>query len=87
MPSSPNCPNCRVSFGRKSIRKVVCTAQDPPALDASTLSETETIMWQVIESAVESVDEYEQRRSLVRDNSKETVQEAGFSKARMRDRN
>ncbi|KAF8601658.1 hypothetical protein BDV93DRAFT_524607 [Ceratobasidium sp. AG-I] len=78
--SAPNCPNCRTSFGRKSIRKVVCATQDSPALDASTLSETETIMWQEIESAVESMDENEHRKSLVRDNSKLAAQEAGFSK-------
>ena len=78
--SSPNCPNCRASFGRKSIRRVVCTLQDSPTLDAGTLSEAETMMWQEIESAVESVDEHEQRKSLVRDNSKLAVREAGFSK-------
>ncbi|KAF8601661.1 hypothetical protein BDV93DRAFT_230849 [Ceratobasidium sp. AG-I] len=78
--SSPNCPNCRALFGRKSIRKVVCTFQDPPTLDASTLSEAEMMMWQEIESAVESEDAHEQRRSLIRDNSTIVVQQAGFSK-------
>ncbi|KAF8601652.1 hypothetical protein BDV93DRAFT_585099 [Ceratobasidium sp. AG-I] len=78
--SAPSCPNCRALFGRKSIRKVVCTLQDPPTLDASTLSEAEMMMWQTIESAVESLDEHEQRRSLIRDNSKEAVRETGFSR-------
>ncbi|KAF8601657.1 hypothetical protein BDV93DRAFT_230815 [Ceratobasidium sp. AG-I] len=77
--SAPNCPNCRASFGRKSIRKVVCALQDPPTIDAGTLSETEMMMWQEIEGAVEFEDAHEQRRSLVRDNSKENVLEAGFS--------
>ena len=60
----------------------MCALQDPPALDESTLSEAEMMMWQEIESVVESMDEYEQRRSLVRDHSKEALQEAGFSKVR-----
>lgn len=83
--SSPNCPNCRASIGRKSIRKVVCTQQDAPTLDASTLPEAEMIMWQTIESAVESVDGYEQRKLLVRDNTKLAVRDAGFSKVRIRE--
>ena len=78
--STPNCPNCRASFGYKSIRKVVCALQDAPTLDASMLLETEMILWQAIKSAAESVDEHDQRRSLVRDYSKESVREAGFSK-------
>ncbi|KAF8601662.1 hypothetical protein BDV93DRAFT_545739 [Ceratobasidium sp. AG-I] len=78
--STPNCPNCRASFVRDSIRKVVCAHQDPPTLDASTSSEAEMMMWQEIASAAEAVDDYERRKSLVRDNPTIAVQEAGFSK-------
>ena len=40
------------------------------------------MIWQEIESAAESEDAREQRRSLVRDNSKSAMRQAGFSKVR-----
>ncbi|KAG8723287.1 hypothetical protein FRC09_003941 [Ceratobasidium sp. 395] len=80
--SSPNCPNCRTTFTAESIRKVVCTQQDQnetSAAPARAESEGETLMWQAIQSAVETSNEYEQRKSLVRNNSAESVREAAMS--------
>ncbi|QRW12438.1 Zinc finger, C3HC4 type (RING finger) protein [Ceratobasidium sp. AG-Ba] len=42
-------------------------------------SEEETLMWQAIQSAVETSKEYEQRKTLVRHNSPESVRQAGMS--------
>ena len=78
--SSPKCPICRCLFGRRSIRKVVCTLQDSLSQDATALSDTEMMIWQAIENSIESVDNNEQRKALVRDNPKETAQEVGYSK-------
>ncbi|KAG8721194.1 hypothetical protein FRC09_008289 [Ceratobasidium sp. 395] len=79
--SSPNCPNCRTTFTADSIRKVVCAQQDQneTTAPARAESEGETLMWQAIQSAVETSNEYEQRKSLVRNNSAESVREAGMS--------
>ncbi|KAG8730973.1 hypothetical protein FRC10_002150 [Ceratobasidium sp. 414] len=79
--SSPSCPNCRTSYTAESIRKVVCTLQDQSesSTSAPTETESETLMWQAIKSAVETPDEYEQRKSLVTHNSSESVREAGMS--------
>ncbi|KAG8697766.1 hypothetical protein FRC08_006336 [Ceratobasidium sp. 394] len=79
--STPSCPNCRTSYTPDSIRKVVCTHQDQNESSTSgpTESEAETLMWQAIKSAVETPNEYEQRKSLVTHNSSDSVREAGMS--------
>ena len=61
----------------------MCAQQDSPTLDASTLYEAEVIMWQAIEGVVTSADGPEKRRSLVRDNSRQVVRDAGFSGVRV----
>lgn len=40
------------------------------------------MLWQAISAAVESLEEQEHRRSLVRGNSRLVVREAGFSEVR-----
>ncbi|KAF8601660.1 hypothetical protein BDV93DRAFT_509913 [Ceratobasidium sp. AG-I] len=77
--SSPRCPHCRASLGTHSIRKVVCPQQNSSALEASTQSNAERIMWQAIKGAVESTSGYEQRRSLVRDYTRLAVRGPEFS--------
>ncbi|KAG8737746.1 hypothetical protein FRC10_007881 [Ceratobasidium sp. 414] len=72
---TPNCPNCRKSYSAESIRKVVCVQQESVLAE----SEEETLMWQAIKSAVETPNEDEQRKSLVKHNSLESVREAGMS--------
>ncbi|KAG8737740.1 hypothetical protein FRC10_007875 [Ceratobasidium sp. 414] len=63
------------SIPTQSIRKVVCTQQESPPVE----SEEETLLWQAIKSAVETPNEDEQRKSLVKHNSLESVREAGMS--------
>ncbi|KAF8601672.1 hypothetical protein BDV93DRAFT_230966 [Ceratobasidium sp. AG-I] len=77
--SSSTCPHCRMAFGRKTIRKVICTLQDPAGLSRSATSEAETTMWEALSGSIESLDEYEQRRLLVQNNSRSSLQEADFS--------
>ncbi|KAF8601664.1 hypothetical protein BDV93DRAFT_545741 [Ceratobasidium sp. AG-I] len=77
--SSSSCPYCRAAFDRNSIRKVVCTYQDPPAPSSTALSQAEETIWQSISSTVESSNDHERRRLIVQDNSRLAAREAGFS--------
>ncbi|KAG8737739.1 hypothetical protein FRC10_007874, partial [Ceratobasidium sp. 414] len=74
-PHSIPCPNCRTFYSAQTIRKVVCTQQESPPVE----SEEETLLWQAIKSTVETPNEDEQRKSLVKHNSLESVREAGMS--------
>lgn len=77
--TSQTCPNCRAPSDRSMIRKLVCTYQDPPTPNAPAPSEAERMVWQSISSTIEPANDHNQRRLLVRDNSKQFVQGAGFS--------
>ncbi|CAE6468480.1 unnamed protein product [Rhizoctonia solani] len=79
--TSPQCPNCRVSYASASIRKVICTLQDEqPTGSAAQDSEAEGLMWQAIQSAIESPEDLKQRKSVVHNNPHDALLASGMSK-------
>ncbi|CAE6443162.1 hypothetical protein ACGC1H_004996 [Rhizoctonia solani] len=81
--TSPQCPNCRVSYASASIRKVICNLQDQDSSgpeSAAQKSEAETLMWQAIESAVESPQDLKQCKSIVQNNPEDALLAAGMNK-------
>ncbi|KAG9118632.1 hypothetical protein FRC07_006753 [Ceratobasidium sp. 392] len=76
--STPNCPNCRTGYTSEAIRKVVCAQQEQNESRTSE-SEGETLMWQAIQSSVETPEDHEQRKTLVKHNSPQSVRETGMS--------
>ncbi|KAH7329752.1 hypothetical protein B0J17DRAFT_679547 [Rhizoctonia solani] len=76
--TSPHCPNCRVSYASASIRKVICTLQEQES--SGQESEAEGLMWQAIQSAIESPEDLKQRKSVVHNNPHDALLAAGMSK-------
>ncbi|KAG8688782.1 hypothetical protein FRC11_004776, partial [Ceratobasidium sp. 423] len=81
--SSPQCPNCRVSYSSASIRKVICTLQEQESggqANAAQEPEAETLMWQAIQSAIETPQDLKQRKSVVQNNPEDAMLAAGMPK-------
>ncbi|CAE7083898.1 unnamed protein product [Rhizoctonia solani] len=81
--TSPQCPNCRASYEPASIRKVICNLQDQTSSgtgSAAQESEAETLMWQAIQSATESPQDLEQRKSIIQNNAEDALLAAGMNK-------
>ncbi|CAE6531074.1 unnamed protein product [Rhizoctonia solani] len=81
--TSPQCPNCRVSYASASVRKVICNLQDQDSSSpgsAAQESEAETLMWQAIQSAIESPQDLKQRKSIVQNNPEDALLAAGLNK-------
>ncbi|KAJ1300012.1 hypothetical protein OPQ81_011846 [Rhizoctonia solani] len=81
--TSPQCPNCRVSYESNSIRKVICTLQEQGSSNHTSTaedSEAETLMWQAIQSAIESPQDLKQRKSVVQNNPQDALLAAGMPK-------
>ncbi|CAE6437339.1 unnamed protein product [Rhizoctonia solani] len=80
--TSPQCPNCRVSYASASIRKVICNLQDQDSTrqSAAQESEAEALMWQAIQSALESPQDLTQRKSIVQNNPDDALLATGMNK-------
>ncbi|CAE6461536.1 unnamed protein product [Rhizoctonia solani] len=81
--TSPQCPNCRVSYASVSIRKVICTFQDRESGSQTSVAqepEAEALMWQAMQSAIESPNDSKQRKSIAQNNPESALLAAGMPK-------
>lgn len=76
--ATPSCPNCRTTYSFNSIRKIVCENESSNESKLAT-SERECLMWQAIQSSVETPGDYEQRKTLVQHNSPQSLRQQKMS--------
>ncbi|CEL63586.1 hypothetical protein RSOLAG1IB_10874 [Rhizoctonia solani AG-1 IB] len=80
--TSPQCPNCRVSYASVSIRKVICTFQEQESTNQTNVTpEAEALMWQAMQSAIESPNDLKQCKSITQNNPESDLLTAGMPKS------